>query len=83
MYSFDIPLGCLGAITSCEAGVEHISPNVTKGNYIGVEEDIVSRDESGTDDENEDLDNIWKEMEFAMESCKVFLFCQVCQGMSI
>lgn len=61
-----------GAIISCEAGVEHISPKVTKGNYIGVEEDIVSRDESGTDDENEDLDNIWKEMEFAMESCKEY-----------
>ncbi|XP_056698923.1 protein CHROMATIN REMODELING 35 isoform X2 [Spinacia oleracea] len=60
-----------GPITSSQAEVKHASPEVTKGTYIGVEEDTATQDESEIDDED-DAATIWKKMEFAMESCKEF-----------
>ncbi|XP_021776013.1 protein CHROMATIN REMODELING 35-like [Chenopodium quinoa] len=64
-----------GAITPCEDSeelVNHTSPEMKKGIYVGVEEDTATQDKSENDSEDENVATIWKEMEFAMESCKEF-----------
>lgn len=55
-----------------ELGTNQISTKASKGIYLGVEEDTATLAEP-INNEDENLADIWKEMEYAMESCRVFV----------
>ncbi|CAO2813836.1 unnamed protein product [Amaranthus hypochondriacus] len=62
-------LGINHISSDVELGTNQISTKASKGIYLGVEEDTATLAEP-INNEDENLADIWKEMEYAMESCR-------------
>lgn len=62
------------ALEDEEPSLVHETCNEKKGTYIGVEDDSTYEDDEQCQNNDPELADMFQEMTFALESCKVILF---------